>query len=265
VLDVECVLLPSENPMTLGGTNTYLISVPGSSDVIIVDPGDEDITPITHRLGKRRCVLVLLTHRHGDHSRGIDALIGDARTPVRAWDLALARHAEVLRDNDVIVVGAGAGVIKVLHTPGHTSDSVCFVIDDARGGPLILTGDTLLGHGSTIIEYPDGRLAEYFASLDRLMRLGDLRMLPGHGAERESVRDAANEVRERRLERLEQLKLLLTRELGTANVAEITQHLYSDKLHPRVQRAARRTVLAQLDYLGDERSKEPLDFVDCER
>jgi glyoxylase-like metal-dependent hydrolase (beta-lactamase superfamily II) len=259
------VLLPSENPMTLGGTNAYLISVAGSSEVVIVDPGDEDITPIIRQLGKRRCVLVLLTHRHGDHSRGIDALIGDARTPVRAWDLELVRHAEGLRDNDAIVVGPGPAIIKVLHTPGHTSDSVCFVINEALGGPLILTGDTLLGRGSTSIGYPDGGLAEYFASLDRLMGLGDLRMLPGHGAQRESVRDAATEVTERRLERLEQLKLLLTRELAAANVAEITQHLYSDKLHPRVRRAARLTVLAQLDYLGDERSNEPLDVEDCER
>ena len=120
---------------------------------------------------------ILLTHGHHDHSEGAARLAELTRAPVRALDPAHRLGDEGLADGDVI---AAAGLeIRVAATPGHSSDSLSFVLGGAGGDTAVLTGDTILGRGTTVVAHPDGVLADYLASLRRLRELGDVMVLPG--------------------------------------------------------------------------------------
>ncbi|WP_318655684.1 MBL fold metallo-hydrolase [Agrococcus sediminis] len=115
----------------------------------------------------------------------------------------------------------------------------------------MLTGDTILGRGSTVIMHPDGAIAPYLASLDRLEALGDLQVLPGHGEPLPSVAAVAREYRAHRLERLDQVRAAL-RQLGMtaadASVGEVTDLVYGDA-DASVRQAAEASAAAQLSYL----------------
>lgn len=252
----ERVLLPHENPMTLGGTNAYIVAARGASSVIVIDPGSADLTPLRNAIGRRRVALILLTHHHQDHSLGAAALRKLSGAPIRAWRNELCAGGDRLSDGEDI--GAAGVVLRVLHTPGHTSDSVCFSVPGGGADGWVFTGDTLLGHGTTIIEHPDGRLGDYLVSLDRLEELGEGRVLPGHGPERRRIAETVVEYRARRLGRLAELQRRIDDDPRPSTVSELTTAIYPGKTHPRLRRAAERTVLAQLRYLADPRGDETL-------
>jgi glyoxylase-like metal-dependent hydrolase (beta-lactamase superfamily II) len=148
-----------------------------------------------------------------------------------------------------------AGVeIRVLATPGHTSDSVCFHLPQDGPHGSVLTGDTILGAGTTVLDYPDGTLADYLGSLDRLERLGPATVLPAHGPVLPALDEVVRAYRDHRLGRLEQVRGAL-RALGAdavasveAGVRAVTDLVYAD-VDPAVRRAAELSVAAQLDYL----------------
>jgi glyoxylase-like metal-dependent hydrolase (beta-lactamase superfamily II) len=180
----RCVLAPNPSPMTLDGTNTWLIAEPGSAAAIVIDPGPEDeghllrVRDLAASAGQR-VALIVLTHRHSDHSAGAARFAELTGAPVRAVDPEQRLGDEGLAAGDALTV-AGCE-LRVLATPGHSSDSVCLVLP-ADGA--VLTGDTVLGRGTTVIG-GDGSLTEYMGSLRRLRALADetdLRvLLPGHG------------------------------------------------------------------------------------
>lgn len=176
VTDTASVLL-ADNPglLTLDGTNTWVLRGPLSDELVVVDPGPDDDEHLARVAALGRIALVLISHRHGDHTSGIDKLVALTGAPVRAADPQfLRRDGETLTDGEVIDV---AGLtITVLATPGHTADSLSFVLDDA-----VLTADTVLGCGTTVIDKEDGSLADYLESLHRLRGLGRRTVLPGHG------------------------------------------------------------------------------------
>ena len=158
--------------MTLDGTNTWLVAAPGSPSVIVVDPGP----PTTATCGGyralatqdgRRVEQILLTHGHADHSAGARQLAELTSAPVRAADPAHRLGGGGLGPGDVLT--AAGCEIRVVATPGHSADSVCFLLpaDD-----VLLTGDTVLGRGTTVIA-GDGNLGDYLGSLDRLRALAD--------------------------------------------------------------------------------------------
>lgn len=161
-------VLLCDNPghMTLDGTNTWLLQGPGSDEFVVVDPGPDDEAHITRLAAVGRIPLVLVSHRHGDHTEGIDRLVAATGATVRSVGSGFLRGlGGALADGEVI---EAAGVrITVMATPGHTSDSLSFVMDDA-----VLTADTVLGRGTTVIDGEDGNLADYLASLRRLQGLG---------------------------------------------------------------------------------------------
>lgn len=222
--------------MTLDGTNTWLLG-----DGVIVDPGPL-IESHIDAICQTDVRLVLVTHHHHDHTAAVDALHERTGAPVRALDPLWCRAAQPLADGEEL-----DGGIRVLATPGHTADSVSFVLGDA-----VVTGDTVLGRGTTVIADPDGDLAAYFDSLDRLQALGDLRVLPAHGDELPSIAVTAGEYRQHRLDRLDQVRRALAqaqmRPDSEGALDVVVEAVYSE-VDSRIRMAVESIVRAQLRHL----------------
>jgi glyoxylase-like metal-dependent hydrolase (beta-lactamase superfamily II) len=225
-------------PMTLEGTNTWVLR--GDNGVVVVDPGPADDSHLGALRSYGPVLLVLLTHGHADHSEAAASL----GAPVAARDPLLCRHSEPLKEGDVLAVD-GIPPVAVMVTPGHTGDSVCFQIDGA-----LLSGDTLLGRGSTMVAHPDGRLADYLRTLRRLgaWASDDSVLLPGHGPVGGSVLARVDESLGHRLDRLDQVRRALA--AGAVTSAEVVAVVYAD-VDRSLRPAAEATVRAQLAYLAD--------------
>lgn len=192
---------------------------------MVVDPGPEDLGHLKAIVDVGNVVLILITHRHGDHTDGIDRLHELTGAPVRAALPEHCRDGEPLSDGDTIVA---AGMrIQVIATPGHTSDSVSFRIPHDEP-ETIITGDTILGRGSTMIDYPDGSLGDYLRSLNVLGRHSGAMVLPAHAGPLHDIQEICEELTEHRLERLDQVRSVLN-ELGSgASLEAITDAVYAD-------------------------------------
>ncbi|MDF9875275.1 MBL fold metallo-hydrolase [Cellulosimicrobium cellulans] len=293
-------------PMTLDGTRSYVLRAPGSAPCVVVDPGPDDTAHLDALAAAGPVELVLVTHRHADHTAGAPGLRERTGAPVRAADATHCHGGEPLRDGEVIEV-AGLRVV-VLATPGHTADSVCLVLpddgplapaDDLAGGgprpgdatpgdatpggtrsgdaatgsagsppgPTVLTGDTVLGTGTTVIAQPDGSLGAYLASLDAIEAVasagtGRATGLPGHGPAVADLAERVRAYREHRLERLAQVRAALDAlglDAGAHDAVErVVARVYAD-VDPSVRGAARQSVAAQLTFLArsDELARRP--------
>jgi glyoxylase-like metal-dependent hydrolase (beta-lactamase superfamily II) len=247
-----CVLAPNPSPMTLDGTNTWIVSEPGSALAVVIDPGPLDDAHLTAvvatvaRAGKR-VALTLLTHGHPDHAEGAARFAELTGTPVRALDPALRLGDEGLGAGDVITTGGLE--LRVVPTPGHTADSLCFHLPTDAA---VLTGDTVLGRGTTVVAHPDGRLGEYLHSLRRLRSLtveaGVDTVLPGHGPVLSDARGAIEFYLAHRAKRLAQVETAV--EAGHRTAAGIVARVYAD-VDRSLWPAAELSVRAQLAYLGE--------------
>ena len=234
------VLAPNPGPMTLDGTNTWVLREPSSQTCVVVDPGPLVEQHLAEVASYGPVEVVLLTHGHLDHSEGARRLAELTGAPVRALDPAHRLGGEGLGGGDVV---AAAGLeLRVLATPGHTSDSLSFVLPDA-----VLTGDTVLGRGSTVVAHPDGVLAHYLTSLRRLRELGGLAVLPGHGPELPSAGAAAEQYLAHREARLEQVRAAV--EAGAVDAEAVVRAVYAD-VDRALWPAATLSVRAQLLHLG---------------
>ena len=149
--------------MTLDGTNTWVLREPGGRSVVI-DPGPEiarHLDAVADVAGD--VAAVLLTHGHLDHSEAARSFAERVGCGVRALDPRHRSGSEGLGDGDVVEVDGLE--VHVVGTPGHTSDSLSFVLPQERA---VLTGDTVLGRGTTVVAHPDGKLGAYLDSLQRL-------------------------------------------------------------------------------------------------
>ncbi|HEY7101231.1 MAG TPA: MBL fold metallo-hydrolase [Mycobacteriales bacterium] len=236
------LLARNPSPMTLDGTNTWLLRAPGSESCLVIDPGPDDPEHLRAVVAAAGEVTgILLTHGHLDHSAGAAALRALTRAPVRALDPAKRLGGEGLSEGDVV---AAAGVeVRVLATPGHTADSLCFAVGDA-----VLTGDTVLGRGTTVVAHPDGRLADYLDSLRRLHELGTRAVLPGHGPELPDLAAITSAYLAHREERLEQIRAALDQLGPDAAAMDVVRVVYAD-VDPVLWPAAELSVRAQLEYL----------------
>ncbi|MFB9310844.1 glyoxylase-like metal-dependent hydrolase (beta-lactamase superfamily II) [Agromyces hippuratus] len=255
------VLAPNAGPMTLDGTNSYVLRAPDSESIVVVDPGPSDATHLAALAGAGRVELVLITHHHPDHTESLDAFHAMTDAPVRAIDPAFCLAGAPLVDGERI---RAAGLeIDVVATPGHTADSVCLSLPgdrlvgaDIGDGALgtVLTGDTILGRGTTIIADPDGALGPYLDSLEALRALGTpgpVGVLPGHGPVLPDLAAICRAYLAHRAERLDQVRAAL-RELGAdASTAAVTDLVYADT-DASVRSAAEASVRAQLAYLRSE-------------
>jgi glyoxylase-like metal-dependent hydrolase (beta-lactamase superfamily II) len=242
------LLARNPSPMTLEGTNTWLLRAPGAAETIVVDPGPADETHLAAVAAAAEPVAtILLTHGHGDHSDGARRLHELSGAAVRALDPEHRLGEEGLGEGDVI--DAAGLELRVWATPGHTSDSLSFLLDPGGGTQAaVLTGDTILGRGTTVVAHPDGNLADYLASLHRLAGLGDRTVLTGHGPECRSAVEVAATYLEHRAQRLEQIRAALDQLGPDASARAVVELVYAD-VDRAVWRAAEQSVRAQLAYL----------------
>jgi glyoxylase-like metal-dependent hydrolase (beta-lactamase superfamily II) len=245
VTDTASVLL-ADNPglLTLEGTNTWVLRGPRSDELVIIDPGPDDDEHIARVAALGRISLVLISHRHGDHTDGIDKLVERTGATVRSAGSGFLRGlGGHLTDGEVI--DAAGLKIKVMATPGHTADSLSFVLEDA-----VLTADTVLGRGTTVIDNEDGSLAHYLESLRRLGGLGRRTLLPGHGPDSADLEAVVAEYLAHRQQRLDQVRSALGDLGDDATARQIVEHVYVD-VDEKLWEAAEWSVQAQLDYLRD--------------
>jgi glyoxylase-like metal-dependent hydrolase (beta-lactamase superfamily II) len=238
--------------MTLDGTNTWILSEPDSGLAVVVDPGPLDeghlrnVVDTAERSGKR-VALTLLTHGHPDHAEGAARFAELTGTRVRALDPALRLGDEGLGAGDVVTVGGLE--LRVVPTPGHTGDSLSFHLPADRA---VLTGDTILGRGTTVVAHPDGRLGDYLDSLRRLRSLavddGVQTVLPGHGPVLDDAQGAVEFYLAHRAHRLAQVETAVEDGYGTP--AEVVAHVYAD-VDRSLWPAAELSVRAQMDYLEE--------------
>ena len=244
----RCVLAPNASPWTLDGTNTWLLTAPTSVRAVIVDPGPDDplhLTRVTQALEESGAsdVVILLTHGHIDHAEGARALAERIHAPVRALDPAHRLGEEGVADGDVVDLGDWR--VDVIGTPGHSGDSLSFRVPHDE---TVLTGDTVLGRGTSLVAWPDGRLGDYLTSLERLRRQCEETdtLLPGHGPALVRPLTVIDAYLAHRRARLEEVRLVVAD--GVSEPADIVAVVYADV--PReIWPAAELTVRAQLEYL----------------
>lgn len=243
----ECVLAPNPSPMTLDGTNTWVIRAAVYGRSVVVDPGPLDemhLAAVAAVAGD--VAVVLLTHGHLDHSEGARAFAERVGCGVRALDPAWRHGGEGLHDGDVVSVGELE--IRVVGTPGHTSDSLSFLLPAEQ---VVLTGDTVLGRGTTVVAHPDGQLAAYLESLRRLRDLAERHEVeaiwPGHGQVLDDALPVLDSYLTHRAERLDQVRRAV--EAGAVSPMDVVRRVYAD-VDDRLWPAAELSVRAQLDYLA---------------
>ena len=176
--------------MTGPGTNTYLLRAPGSDEVTVLDPGPDDAHTEAHlqavlaAAAPGRVVRIVVTHTHKDHSPAVARLRALTGAPTVG---RVASHPEwqdtgfhpdlVPEDGERLGLGLGA-TLRAVATPGHASNHLCWLLEEEQ---LLFTGDHVMQGSTVVINPPDGEMATYLASLERLLSL-DLRWLaPGHG------------------------------------------------------------------------------------
>jgi len=231
--DIARLVAPNPGPMTLEGTNTYVV---GEHPAVVIDPGPDDPSHIdaVRAEAERRGGLggILLTHAHGDHSAGVERLGG----PVLWGD-----------------GGTDPGPFEVVPTPGHAEDHVCFVLDRA-----CFTGDLILGEGSTIVPPGGGSLIAYLGSLRRLEEL-DLDLLcPGHGPFVTEPAAKISEYLEHRLER--ERRLVAALDAGERSRGRLLDEAWDD-VPSELRWAAAEAMQSHLEKLEAE-GRLPSDLRD---
>jgi len=248
----RCVLAPNANMMTLDGTNTWVLREPGAGRSVVVDPGPEVTSHLDDVASAAGGVaVVLLTHGHADHAEAARTFAERMGCGVRALDPAHRLGSEGLDDGDVVSIDGLE--IRVVGTPGHTSDSLSFLLPAEQA---VLTGDTVLGRGTTVVAHPDGELGAYLGSLHRLHTLAEAqeatRIWPGHGPVIDNALETLDYYLAHRQERLEQVREALRDREVTAHsgglARAIVEKVYAE-VDPVLWGAAELSVRAQLAYL----------------
>jgi glyoxylase-like metal-dependent hydrolase (beta-lactamase superfamily II) len=236
--EVRRVIAPNPGPYTGPGTNTWLLDA--GPVVVVIDPGPDDdshLDAISRKLAGATIGVVLVTHSHPDH------------LPL-AERLAAPHHASVRRYPELAdgeIVRSGNLNLTALYTPGHSSDHVCFWIETDR---VVFTGDLVLGRGSSMVTYPEGDVAAYLRSLERLEALRPRMLFPGHW---DPVTDAMAKLEEYRMHRLErEAQILAEVGRGAGTPRELARRVYGTDLGDDLLAAAEMTLRAHLKKLVDD-------------
>lgn len=255
------VVADNPGPFTFKGTGVYIV---GGNDVAVIDPGPDDashIDALKRVLEGRHITHILVTHTHADHS--------PAAKPLKAWSgaktYAFGPHGSGKLDDGVRVEEGGdmqfvpdvrvkdgeiihgnGFTFECVFTPGHTSNHMCYALKEENA---LFTGDHVMGWSTTVVTPPDGDMAQYMASVRKLMTRNDATLYPTHGAPVTDPKPFLAAYLEHRLDRERQIVACIRD--GHATIAEMVARMYADvdkRLHP----AASRSVLAHLIQLEDE-------------
>lgn len=257
---VRRVTAANEGPFTFRGTNTYLI---GTKTVAVLDPGPADpahIDVLMRAIGDAEVTHILLTHTHHDHSDAAPLL--KARTGAKVFSAARRRSGEIshaagefrldagdheFTPDDTLADGQKLGIadhaLEVIATPGHAANHVVFAL---AGTDILFSGDHVMGWSTTVVAPPDGSMADYMASLDRLLARPEKLYLPAHGG---PIADGPAYVRELKVHRLAREQAILqSLQVGGSTIPELVAQVY-DGLDPRLGPAAALSTLAHLEDL----------------
>jgi glyoxylase-like metal-dependent hydrolase (beta-lactamase superfamily II) len=242
---VTRVLAPNPSPLTLEGTNTFVVAEPGAATVAVIDPGPADdghAAAVLAACAGRAVELVLLTHTHVDHAEGARAFADRAGAPLAA--LAPGWATPGAPDLAAGAALAVAGLeLEPLPTPGHAADYCCFGLAAERA---VFTGDHVLGRGTTVVEWPGGDMAAYLASLALVLDRRPERLYPGHGP---LVADAVARVEGYLAHRREREgQVLAALDAGDRIPAEVVARVYAE-VDPGLHPAAELSVRAHLAKL----------------
>ncbi|HEY4113181.1 MAG TPA: MBL fold metallo-hydrolase [Rhizomicrobium sp.] len=260
---ISRLLARNPSPFTFRGTGVYFVGAPDSSDIAVIDPGPlipEHLEALKHAISSKHVTHILVTHTHADHS--------PAAAPLKEWTGAttygFGPHGSgkddgikleeggdrtfkpdvAVRDGDVI---SGNGfTFECVYTPGHTSNHMCYALIEEKA---LFTGDHVMGWSTTVVGPPDGDMAEYMASLRKLIARDDRILYPTHGAPIENPKPFLQAYLDHRLDREKQILDCIGD--GATTVPEMVARMYADvdkRLHP----AAARSVLAHLIQLQGE-------------
>jgi glyoxylase-like metal-dependent hydrolase (beta-lactamase superfamily II) len=270
---VRRILAPNPSPMTLHGTNTYLV---GTHNLAVIDPGPDNtahLEAILAALGTgQRISHILVTHAHIDHSPLARRLSQATDAPVLAYGDAQAGRSAVMQSLAAQgLAGGGEGVdagfrpditlpdggvvtsedwqITALWTPGHFGNHLCFALDD-----ILFTGDIVMGWASSLVSPPDGDLTDFMASCARLQARDDQIYLPGHGA---PVTDPAARLRWLIAHRtMREAAILEALSHEPADAATLAARIYTDTPAALLPAAAR-NVFAHLVDLTQKKQISP--------
>jgi glyoxylase-like metal-dependent hydrolase (beta-lactamase superfamily II) len=258
---VRRIVAGNAGMMTGPGTNTYLF---GSREVAVLDPGPDDarhLDAILAAAGAAAIRWIIVTHTHPDHSPLAQRL--SQRTGARLIGLPPpddgrqdATFAPQHRPDDGEGLSVGECRLIAIHTPGHASNCVCYLLERER---MLFTGDHVLEGVSPVILPPDGDMSAYLHSLDKLRSHDFERIAPGHGGVMERGKEVLAALRAHRLAREEKV-LRGLRRLGAAGLDELTPVVYDDVAVER-HRWARLTLEAHLIKLARERRAGESDGV----
>ncbi|HEY8418656.1 MAG TPA: MBL fold metallo-hydrolase [Limnochordales bacterium] len=247
--------VPVPSPTLLPATTTNVYLAAHSGEALVIDAGHggaagvELVRGAWRRAGRPRVLGILLTHGHPDHAGAVRELAAAFQCPVLSHPAGAkaATAAEWRPVADGSVISVGRLQLEVLHTPGHAPDHICLF---ARGPGILFSGDNVVGEGSTWVGPPDGDMAVYLESLERLAELPARVIAPGHGPPLDDPPRRIRALIRRRLDREAQILALVQQAPRT--VAALTATLYEGAVPPNVMEMARRTVLGHLLKLERE-------------
>ena len=247
---VRRIVAANPGMMTGPGTNTYLV---GIDEIAVIDPGPDDAAHLDAiaGCGGDRIRWILLTHTHEDHSPGAAGLKKRTGAEILAFDPGEGRGKARLDSTlgDGAVIEATEFHLTALHTPGHASNHLCYLLNEER---TLFTGDHIMQGSTVVISPPDGDMATYLASLERLRSIRPRlkAIAPGHGHVIDDPLAVVDATIAHRLAREAQV-LEVLRERGPTTITDLVQQIYADVL-PELHPVARRTVWAHLRKLADE-------------
>lgn len=253
---VRRVLAPNPGLMTGPGTNTYLV---GIDEIVVIDPGTEDRSHLDAIVGAGgdRIRWIACTHTHPDHSPGAASLKERTGAEILAFESRDGLCVDTaLRDGDRIE--ATEFRLTAVHTPGHASNHLCFRLEEER---LLFSGDHIMQGSTVVIAPPDGDMADYVKSLERLRGMRLRTIAPGHGHLIESPASVIDDYVSHRLGREQQVLDALA--AGETTIAAIVERLYAGLVTDLVPRA-RQTVHAHLRKLAAEGRVAAADVDDAE-
>ena len=254
---VRRVTAQNPGPFTFAGTNSYIV---GAGRVAVIDPGPNDdshFRALMAATAGEAITHILVTHAHRDHSAGLPRLAAatgaqchGARRHGPAPDTPAGLDAGIDRDfvpdialADGELIAGDGWRIEAVATPGHAPDHLAFAL---AGAGLLFSGDHVMGWSTTVVAPPEGVMADYMASLDRLLARPEDTYFPGHGGPVVRARDHVQALKEHRLGR--EAAILHCLAEGTASIPAMVAEIYPG-LDPALVAAAGLSVLAHLEHL----------------